>query len=476
MLNWWLILLAVICSLICLAVAIYTLFYFISEEDSEGGYFTKGLVILGMLLAMGVVLLLPLDASNARDPTVWNRYINTLNTDLMWEIVLWSLCIIALAVAPFAVFFYQAYDPENESLSKQFASASVMTTVLLFAFGITTAVCFLTAGVAQVPVEVYASEPQFVTDVGKISYNSTGVWEYLDVHVSFFTYVVGELCLLGWVAFFFYGGVGLVSVPVDFIYGFLTRPQPISATTFAQEMSVIAAKGDALLEMGIALQNEARGKISSKLRNKIRLLRIETYLLEEEQEDLIWNYKKVGGSPFVVYGGLALGIISLCLSIAWILHIFLSNTFHVLPFLNSVITGLDDVFPLFGIVVYGIFAFYLLWVTLQGQIRVGLRFVFFQIHPMKPHDTALNSLVFNMGLLLITTYAILQFTTCSFNGYIPRTSINALMNIYVINLKGIGFIIKWAQFLLIGMSLLGLLLVLVCPKQHVTKRPPRLNY
>ncbi|AAZ10174.1 LMBR1-like membrane protein, putative [Trypanosoma equiperdum] len=476
MLNWWLIVLIVVCSLLCLAIAIYVLYYFSSEDDHEGSYLTKVIIVFGILLAIGVVLLLPFDASNARDPTVGSKYVNTLNTDLMWEIVLWSLAVMALVVVPFTVFFYEAYDPDDESFSKQCGQAITLTLIVSFVFIVITAVCFLSFGTALVPVELYEALPQIVDDIDRVSYNTTSDKDKFEVHVSIFTYVVGELCLVGWIAFFFYAGVGLVSVPVDLIRGFINRPKPISGSTFAQEMAVIAAKGDTLLSVALALQNEARGKVPRSMRNKISFLRAETHVLEEEQEELIWNYKKVGGSPFIVYGKLLIGILSVALSISWVLQIFLHNTFKIVPFLSTLVTALDEVFPLFGIITYGIFAFYLVWITLEGQIRVGLRFVFFQIHPMKPHDTTLNSIVFNVGLLLLTSYAILQFTTRSFNEYIPRTSINALMNLYVMNLKGIGVAVEWAQFCLLGVSFLGLLFVLACPAKNAAARPKKPNY
>lgn len=139
--------------------------------------------------------------------------------------------------------------------------------------------------------------------------------------------------------------------------------------------------------------------------------------------------------------------------------------------------GLSNAFALFGIIAYGILAFYLMWSTFQGQIALGLRLIFFQIHPMQKHDTLVNAFLFNVSLLLITTFAVIQFVARSFQDYAPLTAINGLMNLYVLHLRGIGDIIRWIQFAFLGMALLALIWVPLCP--HKKKRDPtkiRLDY
>jgi LMBR1 domain-containing protein 1 len=64
---------------------------------------------------------------------------------------------------------------------------------------------------------------------------------------------------------------------------------------------------------------------------------------------------------------------------------------------------------------YAIFAFYLLACILKGNFKFGLRiFIFFPIHPMKIGNTMLNSFLFNVGLIIITAVATVQFCTSAF--------------------------------------------------------------
>ena len=55
------------------------------------------------------------------------------------------------------------------------------------------------------------------------------------------------------------------------------------------------------------------------------------------------------------------GIVGGMLSILWIMHIMLYNTLVINPFLNTFFVTLDKTFSLLGVIMYAVFAFYLLW-------------------------------------------------------------------------------------------------------------------
>lgn len=84
MLNWWLILLIIIIPLICIVLTVYIILYFQSEEDAKTDWVPKIVFGIGLILALGSVLLVPYDAANSPDPTKPNKYNQTLNTQLMW--------------------------------------------------------------------------------------------------------------------------------------------------------------------------------------------------------------------------------------------------------------------------------------------------------------------------------------------------------------------------------------------------------
>lgn len=475
MLNWWLIVLLILIILLCFGIGIYVLFYFVSEEDDGEAHVAKAIVVLGMVVTTGVVLLLPFDVANSPDPTVANKYINTINVQLLWQIVFWIVLSMTLVIVPFTMFFYEAYDPDKPNACKQVTQAVIYTIGIAGAFAIACGVCHAFIGEAQLPIHFYSGVPQLVDDPDKVVYTGWSVASEVNIKVALFTYCVGFLCFIGWIAFIIYGGVGLVSFPIDLLVGFARRTKAISGSRFAQEMAIIAAKGDALLGMALELQKSARGTVTSSQRRKINILRKETYILEAQQDQLIWAYTQAGGSPFIVYGRLVLGIISLIISVSWMLHIFLYNVFEISPFLNVILVSLDDVFALFGVIAYGVLVFYLMWVTFEGQIRLGMRLLFFQIHPVKPHDTTLNSLLFNVSLALLTSTAIVGFAARSFQEYCAWTAISSLMNVYLLHLRFIGYALTWAPVALPAVSLATLPLVLLCPAHKRRKDPTLLR-
>ncbi|GET89212.1 hypothetical protein, conserved [Leishmania tarentolae] len=466
MVNWWLVVLIILVTLICVALTIYTLIYFQSEEDSKWDYVPKAIAGLGLILSMGSILLVPYDVANSPDPTVAHKYAQTLNTQLMWEIVLWVMAVMAVAICPFCMFFYEAYDPDKPSIGSQVAHGTISTVIITFLFALIVGLCYYFQGFADITFYAYRGNPEMaLPESSAISYVGSSVKSTISISVSIYTYCIGMLCFFGWIFFFFYGSVGIVAYPVSLIQNFKSRPKAISASRFAEEMAIVLAKADALLELCMRLQQESRGELSRSTKNKINILRNEVYFLEAQQAQLIWAYTKAGGSPFIVYGKLALGVVCIVTAIMWCLQIFIYNTFDADPFLNTLLLRLDSAFALCGVCAYGVLVFYLTWSTFQGQIALGLRLVFFQIHPMKKHDTLVNAFLFNASLLLITSYAVIYFVVQSFQDYANMTAINGLMNVFVTHLRGIGAFVRWAQFCFLGMSLLALILMAVCPQK-----------
>lgn len=466
MLNWWLIVLIVVLPLICIGLTIYIIIYFQSEEDATTDYFPKAVAGLGMVLGLGCILLVPYDVANAPDPTVSHKYNQTLNTQLMWQIVLWAMAGMAVVVCPFFMFFYEAYDPDKPRIGKQVVHAVISTILIFAAFALVVGLCFYYVGVADIGFSHYQGTPQKMLPTSSdLTFISTYTTETMTIKVALTTYVIGMLCFFGWILFFFYGGTGIISYPLSLFRSFKGRTTAISASRFTEEMAIVLAKADALLELCTQVQRESRGTIPRNIKNKINILRNEVYFLEAQQDQLIWAYTKAGGSPFIVYGKLFLGVVCLVTAILWIIQIFIYNTFDANPFLNTLLLKLNNAFALCGVCCYGVLAFYLTWSTFQGQIALGLRLVFFQIHPMKKHDTLVNSFLFNVSLLLITSYAVIFFAVRSFQDYCAYTAINGLMNVFVMHLRGIGAFIKWAQFCFLGMALLALIWYLICPKK-----------
>jgi hypothetical protein len=73
-----------------------------------------------------------------------------------------------------------------------------------------------------------------------------------------------------------------------------------------------------------------------------------------------------------VSGGVFCAVITFSWWLQLILEVFLEGL--VGPYLSSIFTSLSNAFPLFGIVAYGVFAFYILVACIKGSITFAGRF------------------------------------------------------------------------------------------------------
>jgi len=87
----------------------------------------------------------------------------------------------------------------------------------------------------------------------------------------------------------------------------------------------------------------------------------------------------------------------------------------------------NNVFPLFGTVLFAIFVFYLQLAVMKGNFRFGLNVLIFRVHPVKQGGTMMSSFLFNVALILLATTATIQFCASAFALYANGT---AILNIY----------------------------------------------
>jgi LMBR1 domain-containing protein 1 len=77
----------------------------------------------------------------------------------------------------------------------------------------------------------------------------------------------------------------------------------------------------------------------------------------------------------------------------------------------------DTWFPLFGVISVAIFSLYLLFCVVAGNFKFGMRFLCITLHPMKINGTYMNSFMFNLILILLSTFPVIEFCAEAFAGY-----------------------------------------------------------
>lgn len=195
--------------------------------------------------------------------------------------------------------------------------------------------------------------------------------------------------------------------------------------------------------------------------------------MEEDVDDFMLstdNYKNY--NPLLPFLSLIFGFFSLIISIAWIIHIgvFVLPKKPIHSFLNIYFQWFDNWFPLFGVLSVAIFSLYLLLCSVKGCFRFGLRFLFFQIHPMKVGKTYMSSFMFNIGLVLLCALPVVQFCTKAFSYYARNTNVYQVMGVQVEYLSVFQWF--WVNniflFIFVGITLLTIL-CFVCGPQDLKR-------
>jgi LMBR1 domain-containing protein 1 len=386
----------------------------------------------------------------------------------MWQIVLWTVASFIILIIPFTTFFYEAYDPDQYSFVQQIGPALMYTFVVLFLFVGLLLTLWFTIGYAEIPYFAYATLPQkFDPFDARLVYSNVKTVQRLQIGVSIFVYTVGLIVGIGWFFFCIFGGVGLVALPVETMSDFMGRPKPMSLSAFNQEKERIAGRATRLME--VAKQLEKKGVNKRSTRRKINTLRGEVMQLEKELERAVAGYNDRGTGPIKAVLMVMLACFGGIMSLLWIMHVFMYNATRANPFLNTFLVDLDKAFSLLGTAAYAMLAFYLLWATVKGCFKVGLRIVFFTIHPMKLGDTLMNAMLFNCGLVLLCSVVVTQFCVMSFDIYASNTSIDGLLNLFVRRLKYIGDAMFYFQFVFVGIALLSIFWIILCPRQQLKK-------
>ena len=462
--NWWLIITAVVGALLTVGVSAYIIFVLTTPSELKTAIMPKIVALIGLTCCFAGILLLPYEVANAKDPTSVDQYGGGINTVLMWQILLITAGVLIVVLIPFAIYFYEAHDPEQFSFLQQCTPAFLYTLGMLIAFLAVFLTLYFAIGFAIIPYYAYTAPPQrFDPFDSRLVYYKDKTNEELKLQVSAFVYFVGVLCAVGWFLFIIYGGVGLVALPVGLMRFVYSSPKkPLTEMEFAAEQETVAAEALNLMREGKTLQRAS----TTDVRVQVRINRF-----NNEVESLDNRLKKVTAAfedknfHYVKLLGAFLGAI-LCtvLTVLWVLHIFFHNIVRLNGFLNVVLVELDSTFHLLGMMLYGLLVFFLLWCVIVGNLKVGLRFTFFSVHPLKYRDTRINSILFNVGLLLAASVAIIQFCTYSFVDYVAHTAADSLFDTYVARLQYIGVMFKFLQLALVGVFLLSSTWVILCPR------------
>ena len=290
------------------------------------------------------------------------------------------------------------------------------------------------------------------------------------------------MSFISWLLFILFGGIGLAALPLDFFYDFCNRPKHLKGSEIKERKQILLENCEdlrLLCKDVKEMENKGYNKkvfFSSDRREynrKLNELKAGVLLVDKEFNflDFANQINQKGSCALCFYYLLIpLGIICLIITGLWILQFFFSfiyieNGRPKIQFISFFLLYLEDHNVAFlSFFFFALFCLYLLFCTMKGNIKFGLRiFVFSAVHPMKKDETYMNSFLFNVSLILISSVSVTQFCSNAFSDYVTFTDIDLIFGVQIKYLRFFvffykNFIFEYAFIIIFALSLIYLLI------------------
>ncbi|KAJ8610964.1 hypothetical protein CTAYLR_010169 [Chrysophaeum taylorii] len=495
----WVIVVLVVCLVVVLVtVNTYLLIKWQHPEDSNEWMSSKVVIVFGLTIVELVVSGLPLDVANGSGSLgcsyEWGDDSGCARLDMegYWYAVFGLGLVWLIACIPASLLAYEAVDEH-----RPWCEAVRTELVIVLGFGVLAGCMYAFLNQFVIPFREYSVSAASTGRIYRVSNVTGGVlaamgpledgytasWDEAGARLpaTFFAYVTGVASWIGWVLFSAWGGVGLAALPLDLIYSYVHRPVPLDAGEVAEYRLQLQARTSELLEITKALITDREdvrrsgGWWRKRKRNAADRLRLNklkqmVFMLETDIDDFVLcSTDRDKYEPLVYVGRLIAGIVALVHSLLWILHTIL----YVLvsppasPFLNAYLLQFDKWYPLFGALACAVFSVYLLFATIKGCFKFGMRFFLLDLHPMKYNATYTNHALFNVALFIICSFPVAQFSTLAFAEY-ARFSDAATIFYTIENLTffRIFFANRVFEYLLVICAALSAVYLILCPRDE----------
>jgi LMBR1 domain-containing protein 1 len=477
--------------LIIFVINVYILVYWQHPQEKNESYIARFLILMSLCLSAMTVLVIPIDIANnsgavncSMEVVPKGTYCGGLDMYSAWQALFSMVCFFVVVFIPFATFYYESSGGiENEGKCNfPFCTALIYESILVVSFLALILSLYYTSSGTNIPVAEFSL---YLEDAESILYDTDGYsspYDFVDMHipayqvdllsseiyktnttnwynekteqyvkfnVNFAIYLIGMFGFCGWWLFSVFAGVGLTSIPADLICEFLWRPKVMAPDEQAQKELEIQERTAEMLDISVMLKkdrqvflqgNPSRGEKSKRsVADQLELNRLTqmVYILERDIEEYRAS-KNVNQqyNPLIPIFKLALGVVCAFLSIIWITHILMYMLISPPkgPFLNTYLIGFDQWFPMFGNLTYALFSLYLLFCTIKGCFKIGLRFLCIKIHPMEVGKTYINAFLFNLAIILFCTIPVVHFCTWSLSGYTRNSDAYLIFMVQVYNL------------------------------------------
>eukprot|EP01080_Neovahlkampfia_damariscottae_P002961 gene2961-4971_t len=424
-------------------------------------------VVFVLTLSMVILLplMLPFDSANVTMAGCLD-----LALPIIWQVIFTFVAFWIVFVIPFSISFYEAqrtYDACWKGFLRQCLCGLGFTVPVVIVFVIITGASYYFLGIAEINLISYSSETHYTSlqlataNVATCTNCSIADTNVL-IRMSIFVYIIALLCIVGWLVFLVFGGMGITSLPINFIaHAFMTRIRPISLETKEECDRIMLAWSSNIINRGQKLNEEMKRAFPTfKTRAAYREFVEEYDQLQDDYKVVRKQFSVKPTSFCIIPAYLAIAIFSWIMFAVWCIHIILDMITDppIYPFLNNFLDLLNQIFPMVSWGFYSFMAYYLLIVTFYGFYRTTSNIPFFNFYPMGIRSTMANGLLVNSGILLVATVAICQFLSNAFSSYIRYSAIDSMFNTYIGNMIYLKYFFKYVHYVFLGFMVIGFFL------------------
>ncbi|KAL4484994.1 hypothetical protein ABPG74_020171 [Tetrahymena malaccensis] len=445
----FLLIMTIIIGVLLIFCNLYILGVYCHPEDKGFGAnaYCKLIVIVGFTLSWGQVLMVPLDVSNSRG------YGGGFDMMTVWYVIYIIVLVFISFIIPTAQFYYESDD--EKSMCERLTQTIAMEFVMILLMGVFQCIFYLFCSTAAVPITVlyygtsvanngmvnfdYVIPQNYFVNVSQSTKQTT-----LSFNVSLYISIMAFLSFIGYFFLVLFGGMGLSALPIDLLRSYRSRPTFKSSKQAFAKKNQLKEMTQKLIDLSEKMQEDlleikyqkgfwARRKMNNKTSAEFQIFSEAVLQLDDEHQLFKMELDIATTNPLIYYAKLLLGFFGIIISLVWWVHILLAvivkkNGFPIYPLLDKMFLKLESIGVTFlAVAFFTMFTLYLLWCTMKGNFKIGIAIPFlFTIHPMRPNETWMNSFLFNLNIILITTVALVQFVSKCFSQYMRYTELDQI--------------------------------------------------
>ncbi|KAH8740789.1 hypothetical protein FG386_002751 [Cryptosporidium ryanae] len=419
----------IVYNVLAFLINLRILYIFEDKDDSRGflkeTIFSRLLILIGLQLLWLNFILVPISILN-KYPIIGNQNLRTVNVGIFFNFILVTNILFISLLLPFSMFHYETQFDTKIGLNRSY-------TPYLFTIIVLVIIWTLIGGNYGVFREIIINHISDLTcneliNLGFVS-SAECTNNKLYVNGSFFISTTSLFLFVGYIYNIIFVGIGCILVPLYLIYIFQKRPKKLSKDEYKCKIAEILEISKSLSIKGEELKKKYENCLENKndnifsssyilsinekrnIKNKIRKYEKEVISLNAYLENIEFGYNNKSEDYMYLIAISVLLFFSLLLS----LSLFIIFIINLIIDSNKIINYSGNQFINLLFIIFSIiFPIYLgICVCFTWNILAQKVCYCFPLHIMAKSKTPLNSMIFNIGIVLFSTINIIYITNLS---------------------------------------------------------------